>query len=143
VKRLVAVAALCAAIPVHAESGFFERLRQSIESHLGRPYVWGESGNKSFDCSGFVWRVGTDTGLFFKRTTARKLWFSTTPATAANRGKLGNLVFFDDLKHVGIVNDTRSFYHAQSSKGTNLSEMNAYWKPKVVGEHRFFIPPAK
>ncbi len=125
---------------VAAEPSLYARLKASIESHLGRPYVWGASGDKSFDCSGFVWRVAADTGVFVKRTTARKLWFSTTPASRKEQGKLGNLLFFDDLKHVGIVNDSRSFYHAQSSKGTNLSEMNSHWRNLVVGEHRFFAP---
>jgi hypothetical protein len=81
--------------------------------------------------------VATDSGYFVKRTTARKMWFSTLPAKPEERGAFGNLLFFNDLKHVGIVNDKRSFYHAQSSKGTNLSPMNEYWRPLVAGEHRF------
>jgi len=42
-------------------------------------------------------------------------------------------VFFDDLRHCGIVNSRDTFYHAQSSKGTNLSQFSPYWGPKVVG----------
>ena len=113
------------------------KLHQSIERFLGCPYVWGATGDKSFDCSGFVWRVALDYGVYFKRTSARKLFFSTRPAKPGERGRLGNLLFFEDLKHVGIVNDANSFYHAQSSKGTNLSELSPFWKPKVSGEHVF------
>jgi cell wall-associated NlpC family hydrolase len=120
------------------QEAFESRLRASIERFLGRPYVWGATGDKSFDCSGFVWRVSQDTGYFLKRTTARKLYFSTPPATAAEKGRFGNLIFFDDLKHVGIVNDRHSFFHAQVSKGTNLSEMNAHWRSLVGGEHKLF-----
>jgi len=116
-----------------AAPGQTASLKASIEKHLGRPYVWGATGLKSFDCSGFVWRVLDDSGLFMKRTTARKLYFSLPPAAAQHRWTLGNLVFFDDLKHVGIVNDDRSFYHAESRIGTNLSRFDPYWRRKVFG----------
>lgn len=140
-KRLLLVLLLAA--PAGAQSLTTMSLRQVIESHLGKPYVWGAAGMKSFDCSGFVWRVADEVGLPFKRTTARKLWFSTEKAKPGERGALGNLVFFDDLRHVGIVNDTGTFYHAQSSKGTNLSKFDVYWRPLVVGEHRFFSAERK
>ena len=35
--------------------------------------------------------------------------------------------------YVGIVNDRTSFYHAQTSLGTNLSTMTPFWRGKVVG----------
>jgi len=129
--------------PALADDSLEGKLRGTIERFLGRPYVWGASGIKSFDCSGFVWRVATDSGFYFKRTTARKLYFSTRPAAANERGAFGNLIFFNDLKHVGIVNDATSFYHAQSSKGTNLSRMTPYWAGLRGGEHKFFTPPQK
>ena len=142
-KSLALAAMFAFCLRVQAQTDALEQVRRAIESHLGRPYAWGASGMKSFDCSGFVWRVAADSGLFLKRTTARKLWFPTDPAKPGDRGAFGNLAFFDDLKHVGIVTNRRSFYHAQSAKGTNLSEMNRYWRPLVVGEHRFFAAPSK
>lgn len=140
-KRLLLLLLLCAS--AHAQSVGGESLRAAIQRHLGRPYVWGATGLKSFDCSGFVWRVAMESGLEVKRTTARKMWFSTARVRAGERGAFGNLIFFDDLRHVGIVNDAATFYHAQSSKGTNLSPLNAYWKPLVAGEHQFFPVAAK
>jgi peptidoglycan DL-endopeptidase CwlO len=111
-----------------------DELRPVIERHLGRPYVWGAAGVKSFDCSGFVWRVWHDSGLLVKRTTARKLYMSM-PKLAGPEGQssLGTLVFFNNLKHVGIVNDSGTFYHAESSRGTNLSKLNSYWRSRVAG----------
>lgn len=141
--RWVAVLLCVLAWPAAGQTVTLEKVKAAIESHLGRPYVWGATGMKGFDCSGFVWRVAEETGQPFKRTTARKLWFSTVAAKAEEKGTFGNLIFFNDLKHVGIVRDGKSFYHAQSSKGTNLTEMNAYWKPLVYGEHRFFTAGAK
>lgn len=109
------------------------QLKTAIQRHLGRPYVWGASGLKSFDCSGFVWRVFQECGIFFKRTTARKLYLCLPKADGSQTGEFGTLVFFDDLKHVGVVENAESFYHAQCSRGTNLSPFRPFWKPKVYG----------
>jgi cell wall-associated NlpC family hydrolase len=116
-------------------------MKTTIHGYLGRPYVWGASGIKSFDCSGFVWRVFTDNGVFFKRTTARKLYMSLPKATSEETWKFGNIVFFDNLKHCGIVCSRDSFYHAESSIGTNLSQFKPYWKPKIVGVRQFPLKP--
>ncbi len=112
--------------------GFWLQFKSTIESHLGRPYVWGACGLKSFDCSGFVWRVMEDNGILIKRTTARKL-FLCMPKPDGDKWKFGNLVFFNDLKHVGIVAGPDSFYHSESSIGTNLSRFDPYWRPKIYG----------
>ncbi|RPI25375.1 MAG: hypothetical protein EHM61_14555 [Acidobacteria bacterium] len=110
-----------------------QNLRPIIEKHLGRPYVWGASGMKSFDCSGFVWRVMTDKGILIKRTTARKFYLCLPPVEEGNKVQFGNIIFFDNLKHCGIVNDSGTFYHAQCKRGTNLSRLNRFWTPKVCG----------
>jgi cell wall-associated NlpC family hydrolase len=104
-----------------------------IERYLGRPYVWGATGVRSFDCSGFVWRVMFENGVLLKRTTARKLYLCLPKVKPEERWKAGNLVFFDDLKHVGIVNGPGDFYHAESHVGTNLSRFDPYWRKKVTG----------
>ena len=117
--------------PALVDAGFWERARSIVESRLGLPYVWGAAGLKSFDCSGFVWRILWDNGYFIKRTTARKLYVALAPARQGSEWDFGNIVFFDDLKHCGIVNDLRTFYHAQTSVGTNLSRFDPYWRAKI------------
>ena len=120
--------------PARAEElPFWDRLKITIEKNLGRPYVWGACGMKGFDCSGFVWRVWTDNGVLMKRTTARKLYLALPKAADGDQWSFGNLVFFNNLTHVGIVNDRASFYHAQSSKGTNRSQFDPYWRGKICG----------
>ena len=114
-------------------AGFWEQVRAVIQSHLGRPYVWGAAGLKSFDCSGFVWRVMQENGVYFKRTTARKLYMSLPKVSDADRYAAGNIVFFDALKHCGIVESKSGFYHAGVIGGTNLSRFDALWRKKVCG----------
>lgn len=133
--RLLALLLLVSAGVTHlrAADDFWTPLRSGIERYLARPYVWGAAGLKSFDCSGFVWRVMKDNGVLIKRTTARKLYMSLPAVPDTQRWNYGNVVFFDNLTHCGIVQDRRSFYHAQSVKGTNLSLFDPYWRGKVCG----------
>ena len=127
--------ALCLSVPALAgDTDFWSGLKAAIERNLGRPYVWGATGAKSFDCSGFVWRVMHENGLLIKRTTARKLYMSLPATPAERKWSFGNLVFFDDLKHVGIVNSQGDFYHAESSIGTTKSKFDPYWRKKVYGQ---------
>jgi len=107
--------------------------QKNIEKYLGKPYAIGTAGKKSFDCSGFVWRIMTENGIMLKRTTARKLYMCLPSVTKDSYYASGSLVFFDNMKHVGIVKDQKSFYHAQTSKGTNLSKFDPYWRDKIYG----------
>ena len=127
--KFAAALLLLAALPGELTKGMTDWLGDN----LGRPYVWGATGHKSYDCSGFVWRMLTDNGVFLKRTTARKLYMATEPAEKA---EAGTLVFFDDLKHVGIVRDKDTFFHAATSQGTTHAHFAPYWTPKIVGFHK-------
>jgi len=109
------------------------RVQAVIERHLGRPYVWGSSGLKSFDCSGFVWRVMNDNGIFIKRTTARKYFLTLPRVPDDERWRFGNIVFFSNLKHCGIVQTPDTFYHAAVSAGTHVSRLNSFWRRRVSG----------
>jgi cell wall-associated NlpC family hydrolase len=119
-----------------AASDIWPRLKSTIEGYLGRPYAWGATGLKSFDCSGLVWRVSCDNGIFIKRTTARKLYMCLPKPGPSEAWNQGNIVFFDDLRHCGIVASRNSFYHAQTSVGTNLSQFNLFWRTRIVGFRR-------
>lgn len=130
---IFALSATSAFAQTPPQSDFAARLKETITHYLGRPYVWGSSGLKSFDCSGFLWRVMTDNGILVKRTTARKFYMALPPVDESNKWQLGTVVFFNDLEHVGIVASENTFYHAQTSKGTNLSQFDPLWRNKIYG----------
>ena len=133
-KRLsILILLCCGAAAAQTGESWWDRFRATIRDNLGRPYVWGATGFKSYDCSGFVWRVFHDTGAPFKRTTARKLYFSLSSTPKDKEWEFGNIVFFDDLRHCGIVNSRGDFYHAESTRGTTLSRFEPYWGRKVAG----------
>jgi len=133
-KLLPILMVLLIAVPVFAQSpDFSSKFKDVVQRHLGRPYVWGSSGLKGYDCSGFIWRVMMENGIMTKRTTARKFYMMLPKIDDSNRWKLGNMVFFDNLKHVGIVDTQKTFYHAQVSRGNKLSTFDPFRRPKVVG----------
>jgi peptidoglycan endopeptidase LytE len=119
-------------LPVTAAS-LQDKIEKSIKSKLGKPYVWGADGLKTYDCSGFVWRVYRDAGVLFKRTTARKLYYAASSANNRAKTQLGTLVFFNDLEHVGIVRNKEEFFHASSSHGTTRDTFAPYWNSKIYG----------
>lgn len=116
-------------------------IQSSINRHLGKPYVWGACGLKSYDCSGFLWRVMWENGIFIKRTTARKFYVSLPIITNEKQYEFPALVFFDDLEHVGIVRSKESFFHSSLTRGTHESKFDPYWRSKIYGFRLMPLPP--
>src|SRR5688572_16390378 len=88
------------------------KLENSINERLGIRYRLAGSDDGGYDCSGFVWRVLQEAGLSFERSPASALWELFPVASLDQKREFGTLVFFNGLRHVGIVRDSYSFYHA-------------------------------
>lgn len=108
----------------------------AIEERLGTPYRLGTEGPTRYDCSGFVWSVFQSAGVEFERSSARTFWSQFAPAGDGERYKFGTLVFFNGVRHVGIVADENGFYHASSSRGVVYSRFNDYWSKRITGFRR-------
>ena len=87
-----------------------QALMEEVARYLGYPYVWGGSSpSTSFDCSGFVCWVFTNSGVHnLPRTTAQGIYDQCTPVSAAD-AKAGDILFFTGtynspgpVSHVGI-----------------------------------------
>lgn len=116
--------------------------------HIGTKYVWGATGPKAFDCSGYTSYVYKQLGYQISRTSKQQY----KEGTAVDRYQLktGDLVFFTrrgsgkNVGHVGIVvtadNSTGnfSFIHA-SVKGVKVSECVGYYEQRYVGAKRIII----
>lgn len=121
---------------VPSNMGRVERLMlTAIEERLGTPYRMGATGPNRFDCSGFVWSVFQQVGVGFERSSARSLWQEFAPPAEGEQFKFGTLVFFRNLRHVGIVADANGFFHA-SSHGVVYSRFNDYWTKRLTGFRR-------
>lgn len=95
--------------PSYMSDETFSTLITEAEKYLNYPYVWGGSNPEtSFDCSGFVSYVLTNSGLVNTgRLGAQGLYNVCTPVSRAD-AKPGDLVFFvgtydtPGVSHVGI-----------------------------------------
>ena len=87
-----------------------QALMEEAAKYIGYPYVWGGSSpSTSFDCSGFVCWVFTNSGVHnLPRTTAQGIYDQCTPVPAQD-AKAGDIIFFTGtynsagaVSHVGI-----------------------------------------
>lgn len=87
-----------------------QALIEEAAKYLGYPYVWGGSSpSTSFDCSGFVCWVYSNSGVHdLPRTTAQGIYDQCTPVSASE-AKAGDIIFFTGtynsagpVSHVGI-----------------------------------------
>ena len=93
--------------PAYLEDEQFARLIEEADKYVGFPYVWGGSSPEtSFDCSGFVSYVLTNSGLYNTgRLGAQGLY---NISTRVSNPQPGDLVFFTGtydtpgVSHVGI-----------------------------------------
>ncbi len=122
--------------PLAFSSNTSSMLYNAIANRLGIRYRFYGVDDKGYDCSGFVWRVFQDAGANFDRVAARTLWAELPEASGNETKEFGTLVFFNGLKHVGIVRDAYSFYHASRSQGVTLSFFAGYWDKKITGYRR-------
>ncbi len=126
--------------PTLASAKFQTLMLAAIDQRLGARYSWGATGPSAFDCSGFVWSTFQSIGINFERSSARTLWSRFAPATPEEEVKFGTLVFFSNLRHIGIVADANGFYHASRHHGVVYSPFNDYWLSRIDGFRRVPLP---
>lgn len=106
---------------------------------LGAPYVWGATGPRAFDCSGFVMYVYSKFGVGLPHYTGAQI--NCGQAVSKGNLKAGDLVFFNtygSVSHVGMYVGNGDFIHAGSSRtGVIVSNMNTgYYSGKYAGARR-------
>lgn len=86
-----------------------QTLMREANRYLGMPYTFGGTAPASFDCSGFVCWVFSNSGVHnLPRTTAQGIYDQCTPVSAGE-AKAGDIIFFTGtynsvgaVSHVGI-----------------------------------------
>ena len=111
-----------------------QALMEEAAKYLGYPYVWGGSSpSTSFDCSGFVCWVFTNSGVHdLPRTTAQGIYDQCIPVSAAD-AKAGDIIFFTGtynspgpVSHVGIYCGNGVMIHCGDPiKYANIN--TSYW----------------
>lgn len=120
-----------------------DKIAKYAKAKLGTKYVWGATGPKTFDCSGFTKEV-------FNSTVGIKI-----PRVSRDQAKVGKLIKYEELKagdmvffdtekkfsgrvnHVGIYLDNGEFIHASSTRKkviiTNFKKKPFYKKRFLWG----------
>lgn len=126
---------------VQEETNKLDKIVELAYKQLGKPYVWGTHGPRSFDCSGL-------TSYLYKQ--AYGIGISTSSRAQASYGykvsksnlKKGDLMFFatggGGISHVGIYVGNNKLIHASTpSTGVILSDINSsYYQRTFVTARR-------
>ena len=120
-----------------------KKVEKYAKEKLGQKYVWGATGPKTFDCSGFTKDVyKSTTGIKIPRVSRDQAKVGTY--VKYEELKRGDMVFFDTEKkytgkvnHVGIYLSANNFIHASSAKKkviiTNFKKKPFYKKRFLWG----------
>ncbi len=94
--------------------------------YLGTPYVWGASGPGAFDCSGFTAYVYAQVGVYLPHNAAAQYAYGVP--VSRDQLEPGDLVFFDQLGHVGLYIGNNEFVQApQTGDVVKITSMNDPW----------------
>jgi cell wall-associated NlpC family hydrolase len=113
-------------------SGIGAAAMAQARTKIGAPYSWGSKGPSSFDCSGLVYwafkQVNVTVGgnTYAQVNDGRKIY---------NRSELrpGDLVFFNDLQHVGFYAGNGMSLHAPKPGSPVRIEDMKYLGPYMYG----------
>ncbi len=122
-----------------------KKVVELAKQQLGKKYVWGGNGPKTFDCSGLTKYVYGKVGVTLERVSYNQ----ATQGIKVDKSKLqiGDLVFFSGINassssakvsHVGIYIGNGEFLHAaNSSRGVVIDDLNSdYYKKHYVTARR-------
>ncbi|KAB2351874.1 NlpC/P60 family protein [Actinomadura rudentiformis] len=102
----------------------------------GRPYVYGDTGRRGFDCSGLVQQAWRHAGVSVPRVAATQ-YRKIRNHVARNKLRPGDLVFFHGLGHVGLYIGKSRFIHAPSTgRRVSIERLNGHYRRSYVGAAR-------
>lgn len=127
----------------YLEDETFRRILEEAEKYIGYPYVWGgDSPETSFDCSGFVSYVFTNSGVRNVGRLGATSLYGACQKITPEEAKPGDLVFFektisgvDGITHCGIYVGDGFMLHCGSPIGyADLKD--SYWQQHFFGYGR-------
>ncbi|TYB63231.1 NlpC/P60 family protein [Nonomuraea sp. PA05] len=93
----------------------------------GIPYVWGGTSDRGYDCSGLMLRAYERAGIDLPRT-AREQYGAFSRKISWKDLEPGDLVFFSNLGHVGMISKPGYMVHAPHSGDVVKEEKLSSWR---------------
>ncbi|MQM24268.1 C40 family peptidase [Glycomyces albidus] len=81
---------------------------------VGKQYVWGTAGPDTYDCSGLVLRAYAQIGIELPHNAAAQ--YNSTASIGRDELQPGDLVFYNDLSHMGMYIGNGLIVHAPNSR---------------------------
>jgi cell wall-associated NlpC family hydrolase len=122
--------------PAHrAPAGRAEQALHVAERYLGVRYVYGGESPSGFDCSGLVQYAYRQVGVSLPRTTYEQ--YRVGEPIPRSELQPGDLLFFDNVGHVGIYVGGGRFIHAPHT-GTvvQFGTLSGWYAAHFVGARR-------
>ena len=102
-------------------------------AQIGKKYQWGSDGPNTFDCSGLTMRAWEQAGVSLPHNAARQR--ATIPSVSRANLKAGDLVFYNNLAHVGIYVGDGWIVHAPQTgdwvrmRKVDVGNIHSYGRP--------------
>lgn len=103
-----------------SSSNLINNIEWGAKELIGHKYVWGATGPRTYDCSGFTQKIFRDAGIRIPRVSRDQA--KVGEYVSFNNLRKGDLIFFDTHKHlsgkvthVGIYLGNGNFIHASSA----------------------------
>jgi cell wall-associated NlpC family hydrolase len=117
-------------------SGSARKALQYAYAQLGKPYIYGGTGPKGYDCSGLTMMAWRAAGVSIPRVVPEQ--YNATRHVAKANLQPGDLVYFLGMGHEGMYVGNGQFIHAPKTgdvvKLESLS--NSYWVSAYEGASR-------
>ncbi|PRX07088.1 UNVERIFIED_ORG: cell wall-associated NlpC family hydrolase [Actinomadura viridilutea] len=109
---------------------------QFAYAQLGKPYQYGAEGPNSYDCSGLTMRAWGAAGVNLPRVTNSQ--YAATRRVSFDALQPGDLVFFNNLGHVGLYIGGGKMIHApRTGKNVEIvSITSGYYRTNFYGAGR-------
>lgn len=132
-------------IPPGTPAPASKAIRYAIKQ-LGKPYIWGGTGPRGFDCSGLVMMAYRAGGISLPRTTYAQVG-AGTPVYSVGQLRAGDLIFTagadgtpSDPGHVGLYLGSGLVLEApQTGESVKVDSLAGYWSKSAVAMRRIAV----